>query len=104
MKFIFFISALLIALSGCDQHPSQPPKTAVMQRLSRDAFTKFVMGKSNVPIEAKFGKPYLINDYAEQLGILWVYRNLTFDADTGRKDEFATIVFEHGVVTRVVFK
>ncbi|HQT25365.1 MAG TPA: hypothetical protein PLK99_02050, partial [Burkholderiales bacterium] len=66
MKLILIISALALALTGCDHRPSQAPKTAVHQRVSRADFTKFVMGKSNVPIEAKFGKPYLNNDYAEQ--------------------------------------
>lgn len=106
MKLTFLIAALaaVLALSGCDNRPAHSPKTAMHQKVSREDFSKFVMGKSNVPIEAKFGKPYLNNDYAEQLGILWVYKNLTFDPATGKNDQFATIVFEHGVVTKVVFK
>ena len=96
------VAALL--LSACDHRPPPAPRTAIVQKMPREDFTKFVMGKSAVPIEAKFGKPYLDNDYAEQLGILWVYKNLTFDPATGRQDQFATIVFEHGVVTKVVFK
>lgn len=106
MKPTLIVSALAatLALSGCDRRPPPAPKTEVVLKISRDDFTKFVMGKSDSVIQAKFGKPYLNNDYAEQLGILWVYKNLTFDPATGKQDQFATIVFEHGVVTRVVFK
>ena len=106
MKRLLFSIAFtaLFALSGCDK-PGKPPAPAVVhQKVSRAEFTKFVMGKSDSAIMAEYGKPYLDNDYAEQLGILWVYKNLTFDASTGKQDQFATIVFEHGIVTKVVFK
>ncbi len=106
MKLKLIISALaaMLALSGCDHRPPPAPKTEVQKKISREAFSKAVMGKPENAIQDKFGKPYLVNDYAEQFGILWVYQNLTFDSATGRQDQFATVVFEHGVVARVVFK
>lgn len=94
----------LLGLSGCDQPRKAPSPVVVHKPVSRAEFTKSVMGKPDSVVMAKFGKPYLDNDYAEQLGILWVYKNLTFDPATGKRDQFATIVFEHGLVTKVVFK
>jgi hypothetical protein len=106
MKKLLLAFALvaLSGLSGCDQPGKAPAPAVAHQPVSREEFTRSVMGKPDSVIMAEYGKPYLDNDYAEQLGILWVYRNLTFDPATGKQDQFATIVFEHGVVTKVVFK
>lgn len=107
MNKILLASALaaLLGLAGCDHPRKAPaPEAAVHKKVSREEFTKAVMGKPDGVVMAKFGKPALDNDYAEQLGILWVYKNLTFDPASGKQDQFATVVFEHGVVTKVVFK
>lgn len=106
MKTLLLAFALLAlsGLSGCDQPRKTPVPAAAHKPVSRQEFTQSVMGKPDSVIMAEYGKPYLNNDYAEQLGILWVYKNLTFDPATGKQDQFATIVFEHGLVTKVVFK
>lgn len=98
-----------ILLSGCDkfQNPAPPaPKVAAQPSIKfpRDQFSKLVMGQSGRDIKAKIGNPVLDNNYAGELGILWTYQNVTFDPATGRDDRFATIVFENGVVTKVIFK
>ncbi len=108
MKNIFLISLLAaaLALSGCDQvsnTDASAPKVQA-QKLSRDAFTRLVMGKSDNFVMEKFGQPYLNNNYAGQFGILWTYKDITFDPASGRPDQYATVVFENGVVARVVFK
>lgn len=108
MKNIFLTSLLAaaLALSGCDQvsnTDASAPKVQA-QKLSRDAFTKLVMGKPDTVVMEKFGQPYLNNNYAGQFGILWTYKNITFDPASGKPDQFATVVFENGVVAKVVFK
>lgn len=111
MKPPFFITAILaaslLALSGCDNVPetgSTHPKVAEHKKWPRAEFKKLAMGQPDSVVLSKFGQPYLDNNYAGQFGILWTYKNITFDPASGRQDQFATVVFEHGVVTKVIFK
>lgn len=100
------LAASLIALTGCDK-VSNPNSVAVkvsQKKMPRDEFTKLAMGQPDTVIQSTFGQPVLDNNYAGQFGILWTYKGITFDPATGRQDQFVTVVFEHGVVTKVVFK
>ncbi len=94
--------ASFVALSGCTDHAPGPK--AELRKWPREEFTRLVMGKPDNVVLSKFGEPFLNNNYAGQFGILWTYRNITFDPVSGRADQFATVVFEHGVVAKVMFK
>ncbi|NNM82287.1 MAG: hypothetical protein HKL98_06790 [Burkholderiales bacterium] len=98
----------LLGLSACD-HSHSPDslhaaKIPAGKKWTREEFTKLAMGQPDTVIASTFGQPVQDNDYAGPLGIVWTYHGITVNPQTGQPDQFATVVFEHGKVTKVVFK
>lgn len=104
---VTFALALALGTAGCDRRDSGKPtvKPAVLTApLPRDKFLELVRGQPDAQVLARVGRPDSINDYAGSMGINWIYLGKSVNPTTGEVDQVATLVFQKGVVTQVVFK
>jgi len=107
LSALIFAGVLALGTAGCDRQDSGKPtvKPAVLTApLPRDKFLELVRGQPDAQVLARVGRPDSINDYAGSMGINWIYLGKSVNPATGEVDQVATLVFQKGVVTQVVFK
>jgi hypothetical protein len=104
---VAFALTLALGATGCERQDGGNPavKPAVLTApLPRDKFLELVRGQRDAQVLARVGRPDATNDYAGSMGVNWIYLKKSADPATGKVDEVATLVFQNGVVTQVVFK
>lgn len=105
--FLAAIVAFALGTAGCERKDgaaSAVQPAVLTAPLPRDRFAELVRGQRDVQVLARVGKPDATNDFAGSMGVNWVYLRKSVDPASGKVDEVATLVFQNGVVTQVVFK
>jgi hypothetical protein len=80
--------------SGGNVQQSQKPAA-----ISREEFSKWVIGKSMDEVRAAFGSPYKTNGTGDDQR--WEYKEICYDPETGDTDSITFLTFEQGKVVRV---